>query len=77
MVDYFGFLPCSTPLLMGLVWFNFNRVFNWFRFLFSNPKRFRDKFTYCYSRPNYFLKIFFYYFSLYFNINNNNYYYVF
>ena len=43
--------------------------------IFSNPIRVLDGFGYCYSRPaqpNYILKIFFYYFILYFNINNNN-----
>ena len=28
-----------NPFLMGLVWFNYNRVFNIFEFIFSNPKR--------------------------------------
>ena len=32
-----GFRPAS--LLMTQVWFNFNRVFNGFEFIFSNPKR--------------------------------------
>ena len=32
-----GSRPAS--LLMAQVWFNFNRVFNEFGFIFSNPKR--------------------------------------
>ena len=35
--DYFEFSPCFA--LNSTVWFNFNRVFNGFRFIFSNPKR--------------------------------------
>ena len=68
-----------APFLMGRVWFNYNRVFNMFWFIFSNPIWVRDGFMYCYSHPapsylDYILKIFFYYFILYFNIiNNNNY----
>ena len=32
-----GSRPAS--LLIAQVWFNFNRVFNGFEFIFSNPKR--------------------------------------
>ena len=39
-----------TSLLMGRVWFNCNRVFNGFEFIFSNPIRDRGGFRYCYSR---------------------------
>ena len=59
-------------LLMGRVLFNCNRVLSRFEFIFSNPRRVWDGFRYCYSRPDYILKIIFYYFILYFNINNNN-----
>ena len=64
-------------LLMGQVWFNSNRVFSGFEFIFSNPRQVRGGFRYCYSLPDYILKIFFYYFILYFNINNYYYYIVF
>ena len=30
---------CLISLLITQVWFNFNRVFNGFEFIFSNPKR--------------------------------------
>ena len=64
----------SASLLMRRVWFNCNRVFNRFEFIFSNPRRVRDGFRYCYScpAPDYILKINFYYFILYFNITNND-----
>ena len=52
----------SASLLMRRVWFNYNRVFNRFEFIFSNPKRIRDRFSNCYSSPDYILKIIFYYF---------------
>ena len=68
-----GSRPAS--FLMGRVWFNCNQVFSRFWFIFSNPSRVQDKFSYCYSRPDYIFKIFFYYFILYFNIINNYYYY--
>ena len=45
-----GFRP--TPLLMRLVWFNCNRVFNGFGFIFSNPRRIRGGFRYYLSCPN-------------------------
>ena len=64
-----------VSFLMGQVWFNCNRVFNKFWFIFSNPIRVRDGFRYCTlvpPCPDYILKIFFYYFNLYFNIINNN-----
>ena len=61
-----------APPLMGRVWFNCNRVFNGFRIIFSNSRRVQGGFGYCYSHPDYILKILFYYFILYFNINNNN-----
>ena len=61
-----GSRPAS--LLMRRIWFNCNRVFNRFEFIFSIPRRVRDRFRYCYSHP----VIIFYYFILYFNINNNN-----
>ena len=38
-----------TQLLMGRVLFNCNRVFRGFEFIFSNSKRVRDRFRYCYS----------------------------
>ena len=44
-----------VSLLMGRVWFNYNRVFNEFEYIFSNPRRVQGGFTYI-------LKIFFYYF---------------
>ena len=67
-----GSLP--IPLLMGRVWFNYNRVISMFGFIFSNPRPVRGEFRYCYSHFALiiFLKYFFYYFILYFNINNNN-----
>ena len=62
-----------TPFLMGQVWFNCNRVFSGFEFIFSNPRLVRDGFRYCYfALPRLYFKFFFYYFILYFNINNNN-----
>ena len=36
-----------ASLLMGRVWFNCNRVFNRFEFIFSNLRRVRDGFIYC------------------------------
>ena len=63
----------STLSLMGRVLFNCNRVFREFGFIFSNLGQVRGRFGYCYApHPNYLLKIIFYYFILYFNINNNN-----
>ena len=59
-----------APFLMGLIWFNCNKVFNRFEFIFSNPRRLRGRFGYCYSCPDYILN--FFYYILYFNINNNN-----
>ena len=44
--NHFGF-----SFLMGRVWFNYNMVFSRFEFIFSNPRRVRDGFRYCYSRP--------------------------
>ena len=44
-----GSFPVS--LLMRRVWFNCNRVFSGFEFIFSNPRLVRDRFRYCYSRP--------------------------
>ena len=43
----------SRPIqfLMGRVWFNCNKVFNRFEFIFSNPRRVLDGFRYSYSRP--------------------------
>ena len=70
----------NTPFLMGRVWFNCNQVLSRFGFIFSNPKRVRDGFGHCYSRPvplRLYFKNIFYYFILYFNINNNNNYNVF
>ena len=49
-----------------------NRIFSGFRFIFSLPRWVQSGFRYCYSRSDYILKILFYYFILYFNINNNN-----
>ena len=66
-----------APSLMGRVWFNCNRVFSGFGFIFSNSRRVQGGFGYCYSHPDYILKILFYYFILYFIINNNNNYNVF
>ena len=40
-----------TPLLMERVWFNSNRAFSRFEFIFSNPRQVRGGFTYCYSHP--------------------------
>ena len=57
-------------LLMGRFWFNCNWVFNKFEFIFSNPRRVQALLLP--PRPDYILKIIFYYFILYFNINNNN-----
>ena len=65
------FMFTSTSPLMRLIWFNCNRIFNEFGFIFLNSRRVQGGFGYCYS-PDYILKIFFYYFILYFNINNNN-----
>ena len=67
-------VSCPASLLMGWVWFNYNRVFSGFEFIFSNLIRVQGGFSYCYSRPtpDYILKIIFYYFFLYFNIINNN-----
>ena len=54
------------PLLMGHVWFNCNRVFIGFEFIFSNPRRVRDGFMYFYFRlvsiifKKYFIIILFY-----------------
>ena len=69
-----GFRP--TPLLMGRILFNSNRVFSGLS-LFS---KIQDEFkagsgivTHVLPRL-YFKNIFYYYFILYFNINNNNYY---
>ena len=67
--SYFGF-P-SASLLMRCVWFNCNWIFSGFEFIFSNL----DEFEYCYScstPDRLYLKNNFYYFILYFNINNNN-----
>ena len=63
-----------TPIVMGQVWFNNNRVFSGFVFIFSNPRRVRGGFRYCYSRhvSIIFSKYLFYYFILYCNLNNNN-----
>ena len=57
---------------LGRMWFNYNWVFNGFGFIFSNSRRVQSGFGYCYSHLDYILKISFYYFILYFNINNNN-----
>ena len=43
-----GSRPAS--LLIRRVWFNCNRVFSRFDFIFLNPRRVRDEFRYCYSR---------------------------
>ena len=51
-----------VSLLMGRVWFNCNRVFSEFEFIFSNSRRVQSGFRYCYSRSDYILKIIFYYF---------------
>ena len=42
-----------VSLLMRRVLFNCNKVFSRFEFIFSNPKRVRDGFKYCYSCPDY------------------------
>ena len=66
---------CPAPLLMGRVWFNCNRVFSMFEFIFSIQDGFgtgSGNVTPTPPRPYYILKIFFNYFILYFNINNNN-----
>ena len=62
------------PFLMGRVWFNCNRVFSGFEYIFSNQRRVRARVQVLllHPHPDYILKIFFYYFILYFNINNNN-----
>ena len=72
-----GSRPAS--LLMRRIWFNCNRVFSRFEFIFLNPRWVQDGFRMCSSivtpsppRPDYILKIIFYYFILYFNINNKN-----
>ena len=44
-----GFHPAA--LLMTRVWFNYNRVFSGFKFIFSNSRLVHDRFRYCYSRP--------------------------
>ena len=67
-----GSRPVSS--LMRRVWFNCNRVFNGFEFIFLNST-FEMGLGIVIPiphRPDYILKIFFYYFILYFNINNNN-----
>ena len=63
-----------TPLLMGRVWFNSNRVFSGFEFIFLKSETSSGRVQVLLLLPylNYILKIFFYYFILYFNINNNN-----
>ena len=38
-----------TSLLMGHVWFNYNKVFSGFEFIFLNLRRVRGGFRYCYS----------------------------
>ena len=58
----------SVLSLMGRVWFNCNRVFNRFGFIFSNPKRV----WVLLALTRLYFKNIFYYFILYFNINNNN-----
>ena len=45
-----SFHPAS--LLMAYVWFNFNRVFKVFGFIFSNPKRGSGIVTPCKTREN-------------------------
>ena len=61
----------STPPLMGRVWFNRNRVFNGFMFIFSNPRRFEASSGIIIPfLPRLYFN--FFYFTLYFNINNNN-----
>ena len=54
-----GFRPIS--LLIRRVWFNYNRVFNEFEFIFLNARRVRDRLRYCNSNPAsiIFLKYFF------------------
>ena len=69
-----GHVILDSRLAPPLVWFNYNRVFNNFEFIFSNPIWVQGGFGYCYSHPDYILKIFYYYFILYFNINNYYYY---
>ena len=44
-----GFRPIL--LLIRRVWFNYNRVFNEFGFIFLNARRVRDRFRYCNSNP--------------------------
>ena len=63
-----GFRP--TPFVMRQVWFNCNRVLNRFEFIFLNMRRVQVLLLQ--SCLDYILKIFVYYFILYFNINNNN-----
>ena len=47
--------------LMGRVWLKYNRVFNEFGFIFSNPRWIRGGFEYCYSpHPDYIFKIYFF-----------------
>ena len=43
-------LSVVRDALMGQVWFNCNRVFSGFGFIFSNMRRVRNEFKYCYSR---------------------------
>ena len=44
-----GSRPIS--LLMRRVWFNCNKVFSRFEFIFSIPRLVRDGLRYCYSHP--------------------------
>ena len=47
---------CPTPFFMGQVWFNCNRVYNEFEFIFLNPRWIWDEFRYYYL--DYICKIF-------------------
>ena len=40
-----------TLLSIGRIYFNCNRVFSGFGFIFLNLRRVRGGFMYCYSRP--------------------------
>ena len=62
-----------TPPLMRQVLFNCNRVFSGFGFIFSNLKRvWMGTGIVIPTPPRLYFKNIFYYFILYFNINNNN-----
>ena len=55
-----GSRPAS--LLIGRILFNYNRIFNGFEFIFSNFKTGSGIITLAPPRPDYILKIIFYYF---------------